>query len=107
MSTIEYIRDADGTVLGTVCVTAPFTDEEREAMAELMRFARDKAQREDPDNLRADKQRRALDRIHKRITPVCGAKWYPQQLTRCERPDKHDGAHYNGERRWEEQEAVK
>jgi hypothetical protein len=84
VSTIEYIRDADGTVLGSVCVTTPLTDDERAAMAELFAFVRDKAKREDPHNVRADKQRRALDRVHKRQTAVCAT-------VDCARVAGHEG----------------
>lgn len=82
----EVIRDENGEVLIAVCVRQPLTDEERGALAELARIARAKQEREDPDGLRGDRQRRKLDRLHHRVTPECAS---PD----CGRIANHAGRH--------------
>jgi hypothetical protein len=80
----EIIRDDDGTPLAAVCLTGPLSDEARGHFAEMARAVQQDMRKRDPDGLQGDKQRRAIDRVHRRVTPGC-------EKPGCERIADHDG----------------
>lgn len=84
MADREIIRNEAGEVVAELCVSAPLSDEERSAFAELAEFVRKLQQERDPENVLGDLQRRKVDRIWKRDTPGC-----PHDG--CDRIENHDG----------------
>lgn len=69
----EVIRGEHGEVLGAMCTDVPLTDQDRAHFVEVAAAGRRLMEAEDPDGLLGDKQLRALDRLHRRVTPECGA----------------------------------
>jgi hypothetical protein len=66
----EIIRDENGEIIAATCVRQPLTDEERAAIAALVKIARKKFE-EDPDREeKAARQAAAMERIRAR-----NARW--------------------------------
>jgi hypothetical protein len=82
--TREIIRDDDGTPLAAICGPGPLDDEARGHFAELARVVQRDMREKDPDGLQGDRQRRAIDRVHRRTTPDCDKPG-------CQRIEGHDG----------------
>lgn len=83
---IEVLRDDRGDVLAVVHCDQPLSELARDALADITAVIISRMQAEDPDDLLGDKQIRALDRLHKRHTPECGAE---QGDLICTRPAMH------------------
>lgn len=91
--TQEIIRDTDGNPIAATCTDQPLTDETRHHLGILAEAGKRLMVEEDPLGLRADRQRIALDRVHRRETPACADHWPGDPNKPCERPQGHQLPH--------------
>lgn len=82
----EVIYDQQGRVLAAYCPSVALSAQARTAITAMAADMRLLMEIDDPDDLLGDKQLRALDRLHRRVTPECGAT--NGELT-CTRPVAH------------------